>query len=107
LPDVTLTIAILGGDRLAEKTGEPADYSEPAVHTIVGHTGRRTWLTAGASEITCFGAVPAVHYLLRVIDPPPQPLSLQSYEIITGRGPFWLAEEHDHIKCHEIRRPRL
>ena len=29
-------------------------------------------------------------------------LPLQSYEVIVGRGPFLLAEERNHIECHEI-----
>jgi len=68
----------------------------------VGRTGRRAWLTVGASEIACFTIAPAVHYLVRLVDPPRQPLPLQSYQVIVGRGPFSLAEECNHIERHQI-----
>jgi precorrin-6A/cobalt-precorrin-6A reductase len=51
---------------------EVADMTAAAA--IVGGIGRRAWLTIGAAEIARFGAVPDVHFLVRVIDPPRQPL---------------------------------
>ena len=69
---------------------------------IVDHTGRRAWLTIGASEIAVFGAATAVHYLVRLVDPPRHPLPLRSYEVIVGRGPFSVAEEHSLIERFAI-----
>ena len=68
----------------------------------VDHTGRRAWLTLGASEIAAFSGATAVYFLVRLVDPPRQPLPLRSYEVIVGRGPFSLAEEHSHIERHAI-----
>jgi precorrin-6A/cobalt-precorrin-6A reductase len=76
--------------------------SVAAAAAIVGRTGRRAWLTVGASEIAHFSAATTVHYLVRLVDPPRQRLPLQSYEVIAGRGPFSLAEERNHIEYHEI-----
>jgi precorrin-6A/cobalt-precorrin-6A reductase len=76
--------------------------SVAAAAAIVERMGRRAWLTVGASEIAHFSATTTVHYLVRLVDPPRQRLPLQSYEVIVGRGPFLLAEEHNHIECHEI-----
>src|SRR6476646_9018984 len=67
--------------------------SVAAAAAIVARTGRRAWLTVGASEIASFSATTAVHYLVRLVDPPRQRLPLQSYEVIVARGPFSLAEE--------------
>jgi precorrin-6A/cobalt-precorrin-6A reductase len=69
---------------------------------IVDRTGRRAWLTLGASDIAAFAVTTAVHFLVRLVDPPRHPLPLRSYEVIVGRGPFSVAEEHSHIERHAI-----
>jgi precorrin-6A/cobalt-precorrin-6A reductase len=69
---------------------------------IVDRTGRRAWLTLGASEIATFRAATAIHFLVRLVDPPRHPLPLCSYEVIVGRGPFSVAEERSHIARHAI-----
>lgn len=69
---------------------------------IVDRAGRRAWLTLGASEIAAFTATTAVHFLVRLVDPPRDPLPLRSYDVIVGRGPFSVAEEHSHIERHAI-----
>jgi precorrin-6A/cobalt-precorrin-6A reductase len=73
-----------------------------AAAAIVGRVGRRPWLTIGAGELAAFSAVAGVHFLVRRIDPPRQPLPIQSYEVIVGRGPFSLAEERRCIERHAI-----
>jgi precorrin-6A/cobalt-precorrin-6A reductase len=79
---------------------EVADTAAAAA--IIGRIGQRGWLTIGAAEIARFGAVPEVHFLVRVIDPPRQPLPLRSYELIIGRGPFTLLEERRLLARHAI-----
>jgi precorrin-6A/cobalt-precorrin-6A reductase len=69
---------------------------------IIDRTGRRAWLTLGASEIAAFRGATAVHFVVRVVDPPRRPLPLRSYELIVGRGPFSVAEECSHIERHAI-----
>jgi precorrin-6A/cobalt-precorrin-6A reductase len=73
-----------------------------AAAAIVERMGRRAWLTLGASEIAAFSAASAVQFLVRVVDPPRHALPLRSYEVIVGRGPFSVAEEHSHIERHAI-----
>ncbi len=73
-----------------------------AAAAIVARTGRRAWLTLGASEIAAFSAAREVHFLVRLVDPPRRPLPLRSYEVIVGRGPFSVAEERSHIERHAI-----
>lgn len=77
-------------------------HGVPSAAAIVGRVGRRAWLTVGSSEIAAFSGAPAVHYLVRLVDPPRHPLPLRSYEVIVGRGPFSVAEEHRHIERHAI-----
>jgi precorrin-6A/cobalt-precorrin-6A reductase len=76
--------------------------SVTAAAAIVDRTGRRAWLTLGASEIAAFGAASEVHFLVRLVDQPRHPLPLRSYEVILGRGPFSVAEEHSHIDRNAI-----
>ena len=73
-----------------------------AAAAAVVRVGRRAWLTVGASEIACFSAAMGVHFLVRLVDPPPLSLPLSDCEIILGRGPFTLAEEHQRIAQHAI-----
>jgi precorrin-6A/cobalt-precorrin-6A reductase len=69
---------------------------------IVGHFGRRAFLTVGASEIACFAAVAGVRFLVRFVDPPRAPLPLPCCEVVVGRGPFTLAEERRRLEDHAI-----
>src|SRR5262249_1729595 len=50
----------------------------------------------------CFAAATGVRFLVRLVDPPRRRLPLRSYEVITGRGPFTLAEERRQLERHAI-----
>jgi precorrin-6A/cobalt-precorrin-6A reductase len=87
--------------------GHPSDRwveveSMPAAAAIVARFGCRAWLTIGASEIACFSAAAGMHFLVRLVDPPPAPPPLSDCEVILGRGPFTLAEERCRIAEHAI-----
>ena len=73
-----------------------------AAAAIIDRVGRRAWLTLGASEIPAFSAATAVHYLVRLVDPPRHTLPLRSYDVIVERGPFSVADEHSHIERNAI-----
>jgi precorrin-6A/cobalt-precorrin-6A reductase len=83
-----------------DKWIEVADAAGAAA--MAGRIGRRVWLTIGAGEIARFSPVDGVHFLVRVVDPPRQPLPLRSYEVIVGRGPFTLPEERRLLEQHAI-----
>ena len=74
----------------------------PAAAELVGQVGRRAFLTVGAGEIGCFVAAIGVHFLVRLVDPPRQPLPLRCCELLIGRGPFSLVEERRRLECHAI-----
>lgn len=63
-----------------------ADFAAAAA--AVRATARRAFLTIGPGELAAFAAVPDVHFLVRLIQPPADPLALARYEVIVGRPPF-------------------
>ena len=70
--------------------------------SLVSRLGRRAWLTVGAQTIPAFASVTAVRFLVRLVDPPAEPLPLRFYEVVLGRGPFSLAEERHLLQRHGI-----
>ncbi|MGA8756733.1 MAG: cobalt-precorrin-6A reductase [Stellaceae bacterium] len=69
---------------------------------VVARIGWRAWLTIGAGGIAAFSAVTGVRFLVRLVDPPRQPLPLRFCEVVIGRGPFTLADERHLIARHAI-----
>jgi precorrin-6A/cobalt-precorrin-6A reductase len=70
-----------------------------AAAQIVGRVGRRALLTVGASEVAAFTTATSVRFVVRLIDPPRDPLPLRFHEVVLGRGPFRLSDE-----CHLLQR---
>ncbi|MBV9551764.1 MAG: cobalt-precorrin-6A reductase [Alphaproteobacteria bacterium] len=73
-----------------------------AAAQIVGRVGRRALLTVGSGEIAAFAPATTVRFLVRMIDPPRDPLPLRFHEVVLGRGPFALAEERHLLQRHAI-----
>jgi precorrin-6A/cobalt-precorrin-6A reductase len=68
----------------------------------VARVGRRCLVTIGTRELGAFADLPQVHFVVRLIDPPREPLPLASYEVVLGRGPFTLAGECALLRQHRI-----
>jgi precorrin-6A/cobalt-precorrin-6A reductase len=73
-----------------------------AAAQLVGRIGRRAWLTVGAGAIEAFAPAVSVRFVVRLIDPPSDPLPLRFHEVVLGRGPFSLAEERHLMQRHAI-----
>jgi precorrin-6A/cobalt-precorrin-6A reductase len=73
-----------------------------AAAAAVARIGRRAWLTVGAGELAAFTRSTAVHFLVRLVEPPRRPLPLPGCEVIVGRGPFVLADERKHLERYAI-----
>jgi precorrin-6A/cobalt-precorrin-6A reductase len=73
-----------------------------AAALLVGRVGRRAWLTVGAGAISAFAPATEPHFVVRLIDPPPEPLPLRRHEVVIGRGPFGVAEERRLLRHHAI-----
>ena len=76
--------------------------SVEAAAQIVGRVGRRAFLTVGAGEVDAFAPATGVRFLVRMIDPPRDPLPLRFHEVVLGRGPFALAEERHLLQMKAI-----
>jgi precorrin-6A/cobalt-precorrin-6A reductase len=77
------------------------DNLDGAAQTVA-RLGRRCFLTVGSGELAPFSPVDTVHFVVRLIDPPPAPLALKSYEVVLGRGPFAVAAERELLRRHWI-----
>ena len=73
-----------------------------AAALLVGRLGRRAWLTVGAKSIAPFTSATGVRFVVRMIDPPREPLPLKFCEVVVGRGPFSLIEERHLLERHGI-----
>ncbi|MBV9153459.1 MAG: precorrin-6A/cobalt-precorrin-6A reductase, partial [Alphaproteobacteria bacterium] len=63
---------------------------------------RRAWLTVGANSIAAFAGATGVRFVVRLIEPPGEPLPLKFCEVVIGRGPFSLVEERHLLERHAI-----
>ncbi len=76
--------------------------SVEAAAQIVGRVGRRALLTVGSGEVAAFAPANGVRFVVRMIDPPRQPLPLRFHEVVLGRGPFGLTEERHLLQRYAI-----
>ncbi len=63
-----------------------ADFAAAA--EAVRATAKRAFLTIGPSELSSFSNVRDVHFLVRLMQPPAEPLPLARYDVVIGRPPF-------------------
>ncbi len=79
---------------------EVADMAT-AVNTV-GNSASRAFLTTGKQTVSAFAGVENVWFLVRLIDPPSEPLSLENFEVTTGRPPYDLESEKALMIEHQI-----
>jgi precorrin-6A/cobalt-precorrin-6A reductase len=59
-----------------------------AAEAVRASGARRVFLTIGGRRLAPFAALVGVHFLVRMIEPPPAPPPLADHRIILARGPF-------------------
>ncbi len=64
--------------------------------------GRRAFLTVGRTELAAFAACEQTWFLVRMIDKPDTALPLSACHVITGRGPFAVADELRLMEEHKV-----
>jgi len=57
----------------------------------LGEGPRRVFLAIGRQTLDAFAGAPQHHYLLRLVDPPTEPLPLPHAHAVIARGPFTVA----------------
>ncbi|MFN3576062.1 MAG: cobalt-precorrin-6A reductase [Tabrizicola sp.] len=68
----------------------------------LGQAPRRVFLAIGRQTLGAFAAAPQHHYLLRLVDPPSEPLPLPRAEAVIARGPFTAAGDRALLSEHRI-----
>jgi len=68
----------------------------------LGETPRRAFLAIGRQNLDTFAVAPQHHYLLRLVDPPTEPLPLPRAEALIARGPFTVEGDRALLQEHRI-----
>ena len=74
----------------------------PAAAEALARFARRAFLSTGKQTVDAFTDVENVWFLVRLIDPPSEPLALTNYEVTCGRPPFSLTDEKELFQEHNI-----
>lgn len=73
-----------------------------AAAAVLPRIGRTAFLTVGRQELAAFAEVSGVRFVVRLIEPPPEPLPLPEAEVVIGRPPFTQEAERALIAAHGI-----
>lgn len=73
-----------------------------AAADAIGRFARRAFLTTGRQTLGAFADMADAWFLVRLIDPPAEPLALAAYEVTTGRPPFSAEHETELMRAHRI-----
>lgn len=68
----------------------------------LGDAPRRVFLAIGRQTLDAFAVAPQHHYLLRLVDPPTDPLPLPRAEAVIARGPFKVEGDRALLRDHRI-----
>ena len=74
----------------------------PAAVAALGEAPRRVFLAIGRQTLDAFAGAAQHHYLLRLVDPPTEPLPLPRAEAVIARGPFTVAGDRVLLREHRI-----
>lgn len=86
--------------RRGDRWHEVASLAEAAA--LAPKLGHRVFLTVGRKEIEAFAELPQIHFLVRLVEPPPAPLPLADYHLMLERGPFDETDEIQLLRAHRI-----
>jgi precorrin-6A/cobalt-precorrin-6A reductase len=80
----------------------PGDRWHPVAHgpSALPVEPRRIFLAVGRQTLGDYAVAPQHSYLVRLVDAPNEALALPQVEIVTGRGPFALADDLALMRRH-------
>lgn len=64
--------------------------------------GRRAFLTVGGKELQAFANMERMWFLVRLVEPPTEPLPLLHCQVVIGRGPFTAEDDRKLLQQHRI-----
>jgi precorrin-6A/cobalt-precorrin-6A reductase len=73
-----------------------------AAAAALGDRPRRVFLAIGRQNLDAFAGAPGHFYLLRLVDPPSEPLPLPRAEAVIARGPFTVEGDQALLANHRI-----
>lgn len=73
-----------------------------AAVAALGDTPRRVFLAIGRQNLAAFVGAPQHNYLLRLVDPPTEPLPLPQAQAVIARGPFTVEGDRALLRDHRI-----
>ena len=79
----------------------PVPDAQAAAAALPG-LGARVFLTIGRQELAAFAGLDAVWFLVRLVEPPEDPILLEDFRLVLGRGPFSPAQETALLREHGI-----
>jgi precorrin-6A/cobalt-precorrin-6A reductase len=85
------------GDHWIEVPDAPA-----AAQALIERGVTRAFLASGLKDMAAFEGLPTIWFLVRLVDPQPEPLPLDHYGLIFARGPFDAAQDELLLKRHGI-----
>lgn len=68
----------------------------------LGQVPRRVFLAIGRQTLEAFAGATQHHYLLRLVDPPTEPLPLPRAEAVIARGPFTVEGDRALLTDHRV-----
>lgn len=79
---------------------EAADMTAAA--TILPMLGQRAFMTIGRHNLPMFSEVCGVHFVVRLLKEPQEPLALVDYSVVVERPPFTIEHECKTLAAHGI-----
>ncbi len=64
--------------------------------------GARVFLTIGRQELAAFTGLTDIWFMVRLVETPEEPIPLEDFHLVLGRGPFSLAQETALLRAHGI-----
>lgn len=90
-----------------EWTRQPDDHwhevaDSAAAARLLPQLGRRAFLTIGVQALEAFAGATDAWFLVRLVEPPRDPLPLAAHEVVTARAPFTIDDEIALMRQHHI-----